>query len=141
MKRCFLRHAFRYWMGRNETPGDAAPLQAAHKAYRASGGSFKALVAALHARGLHVAIISGDGHEPTQQLASQLGIDTYHAEVATAALDAGARIVNDIWGLRTPDGGWNAALARLVPIRSFWSVGIARDASTVSLDASLSASV
>ncbi len=33
-----------------------------------------------------------------------ISIDTYKAEVAEAALDAGARIVNDVWGLRAdPD--------------------------------------
>jgi hypothetical protein len=47
VEQVFVRHAFRYWLGRNETPGDAATLQAAHKAYRAGGGSMKALVAAL----------------------------------------------------------------------------------------------
>ena len=35
-------HAFRFWMGRNETLHDRPVLQAAHKAYRASGGSMKA---------------------------------------------------------------------------------------------------
>jgi hypothetical protein len=34
-------------MGRNESPGDAATLQAAHKAYRDSGGSMKALIVSL----------------------------------------------------------------------------------------------
>jgi dihydropteroate synthase len=29
-----------------------------------------------------------------------ISIDTYKAEVATAALNAGANIVNDVWGLR-----------------------------------------
>lgn len=43
----FIRHVFRYWMGRNETAGDAASLQAVHHAYRDSGGSMKALLAAL----------------------------------------------------------------------------------------------
>jgi mono/diheme cytochrome c family protein len=43
----FVRHAFRYWLGRNETPGDAASLQAAHQAYKDNGGSMKALIAAL----------------------------------------------------------------------------------------------
>ena len=46
-----------------------------------------------------------------------ISIDTYHAEVAAAALDAGARLINDIWGLRTPDGGWNEPLAELVAQR------------------------
>ena len=52
-----------------------------------------------------------------EELATPISVDTYHAEVAAAALDAGARIVNDIWGLRTPDGGWNTALADLVAAR------------------------
>jgi hypothetical protein len=43
----FIRHAFRYWLGRNETPGDAASLQAVHQAYRANGGSMKELITAL----------------------------------------------------------------------------------------------
>jgi hypothetical protein len=47
VEQVFVRHAFRYWLGRNETPGDAATLQAAHRAYRAGGGSFKALTASL----------------------------------------------------------------------------------------------
>jgi len=47
VEQVFVRHAFRYFLGRNETPGDAASLQGVHKAYRASGGSMKALIAAL----------------------------------------------------------------------------------------------
>jgi hypothetical protein len=43
----FVRHAFRFWMGRNETPGDARSLQAIHQAYRSSNGSMKSLVTAL----------------------------------------------------------------------------------------------
>lgn len=43
----FVRHAFRYWMGRNETLNDAPVLQAAYHAYRDSGGSMKALIASL----------------------------------------------------------------------------------------------
>lgn len=44
-----------------------------------------------------------------------LSIDTYKAEVARAALRAGAGLVNDVWGLRRPDGeGWNQALAEVV---------------------------
>ncbi|MDQ2996940.1 MAG: dihydropteroate synthase, partial [Chloroflexota bacterium] len=41
----------------------------------------------------------------------------YHAEVAAAALDAGAQLINDIWGLRTPAGGWNEPLAALAAQR------------------------
>lgn len=47
VEQVFVRHAFRYWMGRNESPGDAATLQAAHKAYRDSGGSMKAMTVSL----------------------------------------------------------------------------------------------
>ena len=47
VEQVFVRHAFRYWTGRNESLGDAASLQAAHKDYRASGGSMKALIVAL----------------------------------------------------------------------------------------------
>ena len=43
----FVRHAFRYWMGRNETLNDAPILQAAYHAYRDSGGSMKALISSL----------------------------------------------------------------------------------------------
>ena len=43
----FVRHAFRFWMGRNETLNDAPVLQEAHRAYRESGGSMKALITSL----------------------------------------------------------------------------------------------
>ena len=43
----FVRHVFRYWMGRNETLNDAPILQEAHRAYQESGGSMKALLASL----------------------------------------------------------------------------------------------
>ena len=38
----FVRHAFRFFMGRNETLGDALTLRNAHKAYREKNGSFEA---------------------------------------------------------------------------------------------------
>jgi hypothetical protein len=47
VEQVFVRHAFRYWMGRNETLDDAPTLQAAHKAYRESNGSMRALILAL----------------------------------------------------------------------------------------------
>jgi len=47
VEQVFVRHAFRFFLGRNETLGDAATLQNAHQAYRASGGSFVALVQSL----------------------------------------------------------------------------------------------
>lgn len=43
----FVRHAFRFWMGRNETLHDAPVLQDAHRAYKESGGSMKALLVSL----------------------------------------------------------------------------------------------
>jgi hypothetical protein len=47
VEQVFVRHAFRFWMGRNETLNDAPVLQAAHKAYRESGGSMNALLTSL----------------------------------------------------------------------------------------------
>lgn len=49
-----------------------------------------------------------------QTLYLPISVDTWKAEVAAAALDAGADLVNDVWGLRLPDGGWDAAMARIV---------------------------
>jgi hypothetical protein len=43
----FVRHAFRFWMGRNETLNDAPVLQAAHRAYQNGGGSMNALLTSL----------------------------------------------------------------------------------------------
>ncbi len=43
----FLRHVFRFWMGRNENINDAPILQDAYKAYRESNGSMKALLTSL----------------------------------------------------------------------------------------------
>ena len=54
----------------------------------------------------------------TQAALLPISVDTYHAEVAEAALAAGAAMINDIWGLRTPDGAWNSALAEVVARRS-----------------------
>ncbi|BCX47817.1 hypothetical protein HAHE_17250 [Haloferula helveola] len=47
VEQVFVRHAFRFWMGRNETLNDGPVLQAAHKAYRDSGGSMNALITSL----------------------------------------------------------------------------------------------
>ena len=47
VEQVFVRHAFRFWMGRNENLNDAPVLQAAHKAYRDNGGSMKALIKSL----------------------------------------------------------------------------------------------
>ena len=47
VEQVFVRHAFRFWMGRNETLNDAPILQAAHEAYRDHGGSMNALITSL----------------------------------------------------------------------------------------------
>ncbi len=43
----FVRHAFRFWMGRNETLNDAPVLKAAHRAYKDNGGSMRSMLASL----------------------------------------------------------------------------------------------
>ncbi|MCE9608125.1 MAG: DUF1588 domain-containing protein [Planctomycetia bacterium] len=43
----FVRYAFRFFLGRNETLRDAKTLQEANRAYAESGGSMKALVVSL----------------------------------------------------------------------------------------------
>jgi hypothetical protein len=47
VRQSFVRHAFRYWMGRNETFDDSPTLMAADAAYQKGGGSFKELLVAL----------------------------------------------------------------------------------------------
>lgn len=47
VEQVFVRHAFRFWMGRNETIHDAPVLQDAHRAYRERGGSMNALLVSL----------------------------------------------------------------------------------------------
>ncbi|NQV27517.1 MAG: DUF1588 domain-containing protein [Rhodopirellula sp.] len=47
VEQVFVRHAFRFWMGRNETINDAPVLQAAWHAYRDHDGSMKAMLASL----------------------------------------------------------------------------------------------
>jgi mono/diheme cytochrome c family protein len=46
-RQVWIRHVFRYYLGRNETLADAQSLQEADQAYVKSGGSFKALLVAL----------------------------------------------------------------------------------------------
>ena len=43
----FVRYVFRFFLGRNETLGDARSLQDAHRVYRQSQGSMKELVTSL----------------------------------------------------------------------------------------------
>jgi hypothetical protein len=47
VEQVFVRHAFRFWMGRNETPQDAPTLQAAWRAYHDNDGSFNAMLTSL----------------------------------------------------------------------------------------------
>lgn len=47
VEQVFVRHVFRYFLGRNETLADGPTLVAAHRAYRDTGGSFKALLVSL----------------------------------------------------------------------------------------------
>ncbi|MDQ3621047.1 MAG: DUF1588 domain-containing protein [Verrucomicrobiota bacterium] len=47
VRQVFIRHAFRYYLGRNESAGDAKTLQDADRAYIESGGSFKTLLVSL----------------------------------------------------------------------------------------------
>ena len=47
VRQVFVRHAFRYFMGRNETLRDASTLRRADLAYVKSEGSMKALIISL----------------------------------------------------------------------------------------------
>jgi mono/diheme cytochrome c family protein len=47
VRQSFVRHAFRYWMGRNERRSDSKTLIQADQAYVTSDGSFRALVISL----------------------------------------------------------------------------------------------
>ena len=47
VRQSFVRHAFRYWLGRNESLIDSPSLIAADRAYVENGGSFKAMVISL----------------------------------------------------------------------------------------------
>jgi hypothetical protein len=47
VRQSIIRHAFRFYMGRNETLSDSRTLFEADKAYVSSGGSFKAVIVSL----------------------------------------------------------------------------------------------
>jgi mono/diheme cytochrome c family protein len=47
VRQSIIRHAFRFFMGRNELPSDSQTLMDADNAYLTSGGSFKAVVVSL----------------------------------------------------------------------------------------------
>ena len=46
-RQVFIRHAFRFYMGRNENLSDSKTLQDADEAYLKNGGSFKAMLVSL----------------------------------------------------------------------------------------------
>lgn len=46
-RQVWIRHAFRYYLGRNETLADAETLQEADRVYLATNGSFKAMLVSL----------------------------------------------------------------------------------------------
>ena len=46
-RQVWIRHVFRYYLGRNESLADAKTLQDADRTYQESGGSFKALLVSL----------------------------------------------------------------------------------------------
>ena len=47
VRQSFIRHAFRFWMGRNEILSDSKTLIAADKAYLESGGKFSEVLVSL----------------------------------------------------------------------------------------------
>jgi hypothetical protein len=47
VRQSFVRHAFRFWMGRNETLDDSPTLMAADNAYLENDGSFNELLVSL----------------------------------------------------------------------------------------------
>jgi dihydropteroate synthase len=53
-----------------------------------------------------------------QHFDAPISVDSPKAGVVAAALDAGADLINDVWGLRLPGGGWNDDLARLAADRA-----------------------
>ncbi len=50
------------------------------------------------------------------ELSLPISIDTYKAEVAEAALDAGAHLINDVWGLKADPDMASLAARRGVPV-------------------------
>jgi hypothetical protein len=47
VEQCFVRHSFRFWVGREEEEGDACSVVDAAKAYRSGGGDYTALLRAV----------------------------------------------------------------------------------------------
>jgi hypothetical protein len=74
VEQVFVRHAFRFFLGRNETLGDAKTLQEAHAAYKQSGGSLKELIVSLVSSDsflLRATEASGGGNEDDKRSESQ----------------------------------------------------------------------
>ncbi|KGX83795.1 dihydropteroate synthase [Pontibacillus marinus] len=107
------------------------------------GGQFNELEAAIEqakemeANGAHIIDVGGEstrpGHEPVsaedelkrvlpiirklkQAVNIPISIDTYKAEVAQQAIEAGASIINDVWGAKYDPEMANVAAAYQVPI-------------------------
>ena len=47
VRQSIIRHAFRFYLGRNEMPSDSRTLVDADRAYVENGGSFRAVVVSL----------------------------------------------------------------------------------------------
>jgi dihydropteroate synthase len=62
----------------------------------------------------------------SSELEAFISVDTYRARVAESAIEAGAKMINDVWGLRADPGIANVAARRNVPLilmhnRSSWA--------------------
>lgn len=66
-RQVWIRHVFRYFLGRNETLADAATLQAADRAYLESGGSLKTLLASLLTSDSFLARVKTANSKPAKQ--------------------------------------------------------------------------
>ncbi len=65
VQQVFVRHVFRFFLGRNETPADAPTLIAADRAYAESGGSMRELIAAIVASDSFVYRVPAKPDKPT----------------------------------------------------------------------------
>ena len=68
-RQVFIRHVFRYFMGRNETLNDSSTLINADRAYLDSGGSFRALVTSLLTSDSFLLRIDGFADDPGNRIA------------------------------------------------------------------------
>ncbi|MBC8291151.1 MAG: DUF1588 domain-containing protein [Planctomycetes bacterium] len=66
VEQVFVRHVFRYFIGRNETLADGPTLVTAHKAYVDNGGSFKELIVSLLSSNAFLYRTSSDNHSTAQ---------------------------------------------------------------------------